>query len=93
MLRLTIGFYCGLARRLGNETEIALEVGDGATLREVSAALAARFPTFRGPLISPATYELVAPHFFSVNGRRETGLDAKVRDGDRILLMALTAGG
>ena len=93
MLRLTVGFYCGVARRLGRETEVTLEVSDGATLREVSAALAARFPAFLGPLIAPATLELVEPHYYTVNGQRETNRGEKVKEGDRILLMAVTAGG
>lgn len=92
-MKLTVGFYCGVARRLGKETEVAIDVPDDATLRDVSAALAARFPAFVGPLLAPGTFELVEPHFFSVNGQRVVSLDAKARDGDRILIMAVTAGG
>jgi molybdopterin converting factor small subunit len=93
VLKLTVGLYCGVARRLGKETEVVLEIPDGATFRDVSAALAARFPAFLGPLIAPATLELVEPHYYTVNGRRVTSPGEKVKEGDRILLMALTAGG
>jgi hypothetical protein len=93
VLNLTIGFYCGVARRLGKATEVALEVPDGGTLRDVSAALAARFPAFLGPLIAPATLELVEPHYYTVNGQRETNPGERVKEGDCILLMAVTAGG
>ncbi len=92
-MRLTVGFYCGVARRLGKETEVSLDVADRATLRDVSAALAARFPAFVGPLLAPGTFELVAPHFFSIDGRRVASLDVETHEGDRILLLAVTAGG
>jgi molybdopterin converting factor small subunit len=92
-MQVTIGFYCGLARRLGKETEIALELPDSATLRNVSQALAARIPAFQGTLIDPRTYSLVEPHFFSVDGKRAPDLDTDLHPGDRILLMTVIAGG
>ena len=92
-MKLTVGFYCGLARRLSKETSVEIEVNDSATLRDVSAALAHRFPAFLGQLIVPETHDLVEPHFFHVNGRRADSLDLSVREGDRILLMTVTAGG
>lgn len=92
-MKLTIGFYCGLARRLSKETSAEIEVNDGATLRDVSAALARKFPAFLGQLIVPETYDLVEPHFFHMNGRRADSMDLTVREGDRILLMTVTAGG
>lgn len=92
-MKVTIGFYCGLARRLSKETSVEIEVNDGATLRDVSVALTRRFPAFLGQLIVPETYDLVEPHFFHVNGRRADGLDMLVQEGDRILLMTVTAGG
>lgn len=92
-MKLTVGFYCGVARRLGKEMEVAIDVRDDATLRDVSAALAARFPAFIGPLLAPGTFELVEPHFLSINGQRVASLDARPCDGGRILIMAVTAGG
>lgn len=92
-MKLTIGFYCGLARRLSKETSVEIEVNDGATLRDVGAALARKFPAFLGQLIVPETHDLVEPHFFHVNGRRATSMDMPVQEGDRILLMTVTAGG
>ncbi|MBC7234074.1 MAG: MoaD/ThiS family protein [Chloroflexi bacterium] len=92
-MKLTVGFYCGLARRLSKETEAEVEVHEGATLRDVCAALAKKFPAFLGQLIVPGTHDLVEPHFFNVNGSRAANLDVTVQEGDRILLMAITAGG
>ena len=92
-MKLTIGFYCGLARRICQETEIVVQVPVGATLRDVSAALAARYPGLVGPLIASSTFDLVPPHFLNINGQRASSMDDRPRDGDRILLMAVTAGG
>jgi|GEM_PF-1417959 len=92
-MKLTIDFYCGLARRLSRETSTVIEVSDHATLREVCAALAERFPTFLGPLIVPETYDLVEPHFFNINGRHAASLEVVPKEGDRVFLMAITAGG
>jgi len=92
-MQLTVEFYCGLARRLSGETSAMIDVGDHTTLRDVCAALAEKFPAFLGPLIAPQTYDLVEPHFFHLNGCRATSLYETVREGDRILLMVITAGG
>ncbi len=92
-MKLTVGFYCGLARRLSKETTVEISVGEDATLRDVVEALAKRFPAFLEELIVPETYELVRPHFFHVNGQHAASLDTPVRENDRILLMAITAGG
>ena len=92
-MQLTVGFYCGLARRLSKETTVEVSVGEDATLRDVAAALAKKFPAFLEQLIVPETYALVRPHFFSINGRHAASLDLTVSENDRILLMAITAGG
>ena len=92
-MQLTVEFYCGLARRLSGQSSAVIEVSDHATLRDVCGALAEKIPAFLGPLVAPQAYDLVEPHFFSLNGRRATSLDETVQEGDRILLMVITAGG
>jgi len=93
-MKLRVEFYCGLALRLSKEKAVVIEVSDDATLRDVSAALAEKFPAFLGPLIVPETYDLVKPHLFNIDGRRVAqSLDVKVKENERILLMSVTAGG
>ncbi|MBC7263204.1 MAG: MoaD/ThiS family protein [Chloroflexi bacterium] len=93
-MKVKVEFCCGLALRLSREKAALIEVSDDATLRDVSKALAERFPAFLGPLIVPETYDLVKPHFFNVNGQRVAqSLDIKVKDNERLLLMSPVAGG
>jgi len=92
-MKLTVEFYSGLALRLSKEKAASIEVGDNATLRDVSAALAQKFPAFLGALIVPETYELVSPHLFNIHGQAVASLDTKPEEGERILLLSVTAGG
>jgi molybdopterin converting factor small subunit len=92
-MRLTVELF-GLARRLSEEKEVTVEVSDGATLRDVVAALAARFPAFLGPLVVPGTYDLVEPYFFNYDGRRAArSLEERPKENDRLLLFFVTLGG
>lgn len=92
-MRLTVELF-GLARRLSGEKEVTVEVGDEAALRDVVVALSKRFPAFLGPLVVPRTYELKEPYFFNYNGQRVAkSLDEKPKEGDRLVLFLVDAGG
>jgi len=92
-MKLTVELF-GLARHLSKEKEVIVEVSDDATLRDVVAALAERFPSFLGPLVVPETYDLVEPYFFNIDGRRVArSLDIKPKEDEHLLLMFVTAGG
>lgn len=89
-MKLTVEFF-GTPRLLSREKKVVIEVGDDATLRDVNAELVKRFPSFLGPLIVPETYELVEAYFF-YNMDAAPG-DEKVKEGNRLLLMFVDAGG
>jgi len=92
-MQLTVELF-GLARRLSGKKEVTFQVSDEATLRDVVVILAKRFPAFLGPLVVPETYELVEPYFFNYDGRRVAkSLEEKPKEGDRLLLFLLDAGG
>ena len=92
-MQVTVELF-GLARRLSGEKEVRVEVGNGATLRDVVAALAARFPAFLGPLVVPDTHDMVEPYFFNYDGRRAArSLEEKPENNDRLLLLLMTLGG
>jgi len=60
----------------------------------VVRTLAARYPGLRGNVIQPNGEELQIPNMFNVNAQRVIrDLDTQPQDGDRILLMFVTAGG
>lgn len=86
--------FFGLPRRLSGLKETTVKVSHGATLRDVSAALAVQFPSFVGPLIEPNTYGLKEPYFFNIDARRvPKSLDYQPKEGERLLLLFLEAGG
>ena len=92
-MRLPVELF-GLARRLGGEKEVIVEVSDEATLCDVVVALTRRFPAFLGPLVVPDTYELEEPYFFNYDGRRVAkSLKERPQEGDRLLLFLVDAGG
>ena len=84
----------GLARRLAQTKRSLVEIHDRATLREVVACLATRFPALVGPVIVPGTYDLASPYMLNIDGRRVAkDFDAPAQDGQRLLLMFVEAGG
>lgn len=89
-MRLTVEFF-GTPRLLSGEKKVTIEVREGAALRDVNAELVKRFPAFLGQLVVPETYELVQSYFF-YNMDAAPG-DEKVKEGDRLLLMFVDAGG
>jgi len=92
-MEFTVEFY-GLPRRLSGVKETTVEVEDGATLRDVVAALVTRFPQFLIKLVKPRTYDLEEPYFFNIDARYvPRSLEHRPRSGERLLLLFLEAGG
>jgi len=92
-MEFTVEFY-GLPRRLSGVKETTVNVKQGSTLREVVVALAERFPTFLNGLVNPQTYDLEEPYFFNINARFvPPTLAYKPKEGERLLLLFLEAGG
>jgi molybdopterin converting factor small subunit len=92
MKKLTVELF-GPARRLSGQKQVALEMGDGATLRDVVAMLAERFPQLVGSVIEPE-YQLSSSYMLNYNGKRTArSLDEIPGDGDRLLLLPVDAGG
>ena len=84
----------GLARHLAGAKVATVEVRQGATLREVSAALGDLYPQLVGPIIKPQVVDLESPYAFSLNGHPEPpSLDYVVQPQDRLVLMFVPSGG
>jgi len=93
IVRVTVELL-GLARRLAGQSEVQLQIPEGATFRDIVALLADRFPSLLGQVIVPETYDLISPYFFNIGGRlAASGLDATVDGHDPLVLMSLEAGG
>jgi molybdopterin converting factor small subunit len=92
-MELTVEFF-GLPRRLSGVKQTTVRVEEGATLRDVVAALAGQFPAFLGELVDPETYDLVEPYFFNIDARYvPPNLEFEPKEGQRLLLLFLEAGG
>jgi molybdopterin converting factor small subunit len=92
-MEFTVEFF-GLPRRLSGVKEATVQVKPEATLRDVVKALAAQFPAFLGQLVDAHSYELAEPYFFNINARFvPKSLEHHPKQGDRLLLLFLEAGG
>lgn len=92
-MEFTVEFF-GLPRRLSGLKETVVQVKRDATLRDVVRTLAKQFPAFLGALVNPETYDLEEPYFFNINARFvPPNLEYKPKEGERLLLLFIEAGG
>jgi molybdopterin converting factor small subunit len=84
----------GMARMLAKTKMVDLALPQQATLSDVFSELAEKLPTLVGRVITPGKNQLVSGCACNVNGldfvRNPT---AKVKTGDRILILSADAGG
>jgi hypothetical protein len=84
----------GVSNKLGDMSPLAVDLGDSATLAELTSALRQASPELVGSVIESGADRLAGHYTFNVNGRfhiDEYGLT--VRPGDRILIVTLAMGG
>jgi molybdopterin-guanine dinucleotide biosynthesis protein A len=84
----------GMARLLAKTKVVDLELPQEATLADLLAELAEKLPTLVGRVISPEKNNLISGCACNINGlefvRNPT---AKIRTGDKILILSADAGG
>jgi len=86
----------GLSRLAAGTKEITLDLKEDTSFREVVRELASRYPAMIGNVIKPDMETLHPPNIFSLNARRliqASQMDESPNDGDRIILMSISAGG
>jgi molybdopterin converting factor small subunit len=86
----------GLSRLAAGTKEVTLDLEEGASFREVVRELASRYPAMIGNVVKPDMETLQAPNIFSQNAKRliqASQMDESPNDGDRIILMSISAGG
>lgn len=84
----------GAARLLARTSEVSVEVAPGASCAEVFAAVAEKLPILAGRVITPDGGALEPGYACNVNGLEFVRTPStRVRDGDRILILAADAGG
>jgi len=86
----------GLSRFAAGAKEITLDLKEGTTFRDLVRLLGSRYPAMIGNVIQPDGETLQAPNIFNLNARRmieASQMDESPSDGDRIILMSVSAGG
>mgnify|MGYP001070766733 CR=1 FL=1 len=94
-MRVNLEFF-GLSRLVVGKKEIALDLEENATFRDVVRKLAAMYPDLIGNVIRPDGESLQHPNIFNRNAKqmiRADQMDERPSDGDRIILMSMSAGG
>ena len=86
----------GLSRFAAGVKEITLDLEEGTTFRDIVRMLGTRYPAMIGNVIQPDGETLQTPNIFNLNAKRmiqASQMDDSPSDGDRIILMSISAGG
>jgi molybdopterin converting factor small subunit len=86
----------GLSRLVTGEREVSLALEQGATYRDVVRALSEMYPALIGNVIQSDKKNLQAPNVFNLNARQmvqSKQMENPLDEGDRIILMSVSAGG
>lgn len=86
----------GLSRLSTGAKEIMLDLEEGTTFHDIVHLLGARYPKLLENVIKPDGETLHPPNVFNLNARRmiqASQMDECPSDGDRIILMSVSAGG
>lgn len=88
--------FTGVSRMLTGRSEETFKINNGTTFTDIVALLAKHYPSMLGQIIEQKGNEFIATNLFSLNGQkmiRDSEMNGKPRDGDRLILISLLAGG
>lgn len=88
--------FLGLSRLVTGVRETSLDLEEGTTFGDIVSLLGTKYPELIGNVIQPGGKMLQEPNIFNLNARQmiQAGhLDTGPRDGDRVILMSMSAGG
>jgi hypothetical protein len=92
-MEYTVEFY-GMPRRLSGVSQAMVNAKPNATLRDIVDELVTMYPSFLGNLVDPKTRQINEPYFFNIDARYvPKNLDYQPKQGERLLLLFLEAGG
>lgn len=93
MIRCTVEMF-GLTDDITDLREVEVELKDGATLRDVVAALRREIPGLEGRVTCPGEDRLMEHCAFNIGGSfHQDDSDFQPQDGDHIILLTLASGG
>ena len=88
--------FLGLSRFAAGVKGITLDLENGTTFRDIVRLLATRYPAMMGNVIQPDGETLHPPNIFNLNAKQmvqANQMGDSPGDGDRIILMSISAGG
>ena len=88
--------FTGIPRVVVGLRHVKLDVATDTTFRDIVRLLGVRYPQLIGEVIHADGETLQASNMLNLNGRRmiqPAHLDECPRDGDRLILMSILAGG
>ncbi|MBN1935788.1 MAG: MoaD/ThiS family protein [Anaerolineae bacterium] len=88
--------YLGVSRLVTQKKAEDLELPDGITFRDLARFLSEAYPKMIGYVIQPGATDLQSPNIFNIDGKRmvrRDQMDDPINDGDKIVLMSMSAGG
>jgi len=88
--------FLGVSRLVTGMREKSFELPEGAAFRDLVQHLGINYPALVGDVIQPKLDNLQIPNRFLINGSqflRHDQLEKKLGDGDRVVIMSLSAGG
>lgn len=96
-MRVTVEYLGYIKQTLGVEHQEQIELTEGAILRDLLNLLAKRHgEAFRKDVYESGSGDLRPTHILSVNGillNQLNGIETRLKDGDRIVLMPVVTGG
>lgn len=93
MIKCVVEMF-GLPRQVTEVRGVEVGLEDGASLRDVVAALRHEIPALEGPVIRAGENRLLEHYTFNVNGSFYfADSDVQLKDGDFVLLLTLPTGG
>jgi len=78
------------------KSEFAISLPTNSTLSDVVRTLSSNFPAMVGEVIEADQSNLIPTNVISINGKQiihEKEMHTQPRDGDRLILLSLLAGG
>ena len=88
--------FTGISRVLTGKSEVAIPISPGTQINDVVHAIAQKFPELVGDVIEQDYRSLVPTNLFSINGEQilnENQIHYEPKNGDRLILLSLLAGG
>jgi molybdopterin converting factor small subunit len=88
--------FLGVSRLVAGVKAISLDVEEDTTFQDIVRVLSAKYPGMIGNVIQPDGETLQVPNILNLNAKRmiqASQMNERPSDGDRIILMSISAGG